>query len=52
MVDRIQISGPRSSDGAYKITFETGEYVVEDIAKLLVESAKQQNYKVSVKVVK
>lgn len=32
--DRISISGPRASDGTYKVTFETGEYQQQEIAEL------------------
>lgn len=33
--DHIQVSGPKASDGSYKVTFETGEYSQEQVAALL-----------------
>ncbi len=33
--DRCQITGPRSSDGTYKVMFEFGEYMAEQVAELL-----------------
>ena len=33
--DRVSVSGPRESDGSYKITFTTGEYQKENIARLI-----------------
>lgn len=32
--DGVKVSGPRESDGSYKITFTTGEYEKENMAKL------------------
>ena len=34
--DRVSVSGPRESDGSYKIVFTTGEYQKENIAKLII----------------
>lgn len=33
--DSVRISGPRRTDGAYTVSFETGEYERERIADLL-----------------
>lgn len=35
LADSIQISGPRESDGSYRISFRTGEYEQENLAKLM-----------------
>lgn len=34
-VDSHQVKGPRKTDGAYTISFETGEYEAINVAKLL-----------------
>jgi len=33
--DHVNVSGPRESDGSYRITFTTGEYQKDNIAKLI-----------------
>ena len=33
--DSYQVSGPKATDGSYKVTLTTGEYEAQNIAKLL-----------------
>ena len=45
--DSLQVSGPRK-DGSYVVKFETGEYEVENVAKLLAMSNLNQIIKITV----
>lgn len=33
--DHIQVSGPKATDGSYRVVFETGEYEQQNVVQLL-----------------